>query len=488
MHKKLNDSNFRITFLGAAGTVTGSKTLVETSTLTVLIDCGLFQGLKELRNLNRAPLSIEATEIDIIILTHAHLDHCGYIPLLVKNGFAGEIHCTSATADLTEIILKDSAKIQEEDAERANRYNYSKHPVALPLYTQKDVKRALELFVEHNYLDTVILDNSIKFKFYANGHILGSAFALLEIHDKKVLFSGDIGQTKPMLLYPPAKLKEADYIIMESTYGDRTHSVENVKDELCKVITETYEKRGILMIPSFAVERTQEIIYLIYQLQQEGCLPSIPVYLDSPMGINATNVYDTYHELQNISGDVISHMYDDIKFISDSLESKAICLDNKPKIVIAGSGMIEGGRIIHYLNNHISDAKNTLLFVGYQGVGTRGRALMLGAKEIKFFGKYHPVNCEIRSISSLSAHGDQNDIIQWLKHFSHPPKQIFLNHGEPHQTDALRVKIETELNWSVVIPAISKRFLESVVRTNRKSLVNIVMTKQRIFQFCLTWF
>ena len=455
---KLSPSEFKITFLGAAGTVTGSKTLIETQTQKILVDCGLFQGLKELRNQNWEDFPIDPTEIDAIILTHAHLDHCGYIPVLVKNGFKGAIHCTSPTADLTEIILKDSAKIQEEDAERANKYNYAKHDQALPLYTQKDVGQSLDLIVQHAYMEWVILDSNIKFEFLNSGHILGSGFVNMKINDKTVVFSGDIGVTKPLLMYPPKKLKQADYIIMESTYGDRNHPSTDVQEELRKVIQETYDKRGILMIPSFAVERTQEILYLIYQLRKDENLPNIPVYLDSPMGINVTNVYDRYRELQNITHFDISRMYDDVKFIDDANLSKKICLDDKPKIVLAGSGMIEGGRIIHYLNNHIDNAKNTLLFVGFQAEGTRGRAMLKGSDEIKFFGDYHKVKCEIRSISSLSAHGDQGDMIDWLKNFEKAPTKIFLNHGEPHQSDALRVKIESELKWDVEIPKMNEAY------------------------------
>lgn len=449
----------KLTFLGGAGTVTGSKTLLEASSTKVLIDCGLFQGLKSLRLLNRAPFEVRPDSIDALILTHAHLDHCGYIPLLVKNGFKGNIHCTKATYDLTEIILKDSAKIQEEDALRAARYNYSKHKNPEPLYTQKDVLKALEHFVLHDYSEWVILSPEIKFELLNSGHILGSAFINMVANDKKIVFSGDIGRTKPMLLYPPKKIDEADYIILESTYGDRCHPFNsNVKEELLNVIKETYEKGGILMIPSFAVERTQELIYLIYQLKQEGKLPPVPVYLDSPMGINTSNVYDKYHELQNIPHAEINEMYDYVKFIKDAAMSKAICLDDSPKIVLAGSGMIEGGRIIHYLNNHMGNAKNTLLFIGYQGEGTRGRSIVSGAKEIKFYGDYHPVKCEIRNISSLSAHGDQQEMIQWLSEFKKGPKKVYLNHGEPHQSDALRVKIKFELNLDCVIPKMNENF------------------------------
>lgn len=261
----MRENEFKMTFLGGAGTVTGSKILVESDSKRILIDCGLFQGLKELRLLNWQPFPIDPSSIDELILTHAHLDHCGYIPLLVKNGFKGPIHCTPATKELTEIILLDSAKIQEEDADRANTHNYSKHKKAEPLYKVDDVPKALNLFVEHELHEWVIIDNSMKFQFINSGHILGSAFVDLRVYDKKIFFSGDIGRLKPMLMYPPSKIKEADYIVLESTYGDRLHPQENVKDLLLKVIVETFDKKGILMIPSFAVERTQELIYVLHQ-------------------------------------------------------------------------------------------------------------------------------------------------------------------------------------------------------------------------------
>lgn len=454
----MEDQTFKLTFLGAAGTVTGSKTLLETQGAKILVDCGLFQGLKSLRSLNWSPFPIDPKEIDAIVLTHAHLDHCGYIPVLVKNGFHGPIYCTRATKDLTEIILKDSAKIQEEDAERANTHSYSKHKKAVPLYTQKDVHMSMNQFSTHDYSEWVIINNDVKFVFENNGHILGSAFVHMRVFEKTVVFSGDIGQSKPMLMYPPKKIPQADYIIMESTYGDRLHAKTDVKEDLLEVIEETYEKKGILMIPSFAVERTQEIIYLLYQLRLEGKMPNIPVYLDSPMGINATSVYENYRELQSISREDIHHMYEDVRFVSDYMMSKSVCLDKKPKIVIAGSGMVEGGRIIHYLNNHAGEKKNTLLFVGFQGEGTRGRALLNGSTEIKFFGKYHQVKCAVRSISSLSAHGDQEDMLNWLRNCKTAPKKIFLNHGEQHQAEAFCVKIKTELRWNATVPKMNQAF------------------------------
>ncbi|PIE87416.1 MAG: MBL fold metallo-hydrolase [Bacteroidetes bacterium] len=430
-----------LTFLGAAGTVTGSKTLLESSGSRILIDCGLFQGLKELRQLNWVNLPISIDSIDVVLLTHAHLDHCGYLPVLAKNGYKGPIHCTQATKELTNIILLDSAKIQEEDAERANTHNYTKHKKAKPLYTVEDVHKTMKLFVTHDYNEWVIHSSEIKFCFRNSGHILGAAMVEIQKNEQKILFSGDLGRAKPLLLYPRKVIKEADVLILESTYGDRIHSEQNAKRELQKVILDTYERKGILMIPTFAVERAQELMFLLHELRNTESIPDIPIYLDSPMGINATNVYDNYPDLHNLSRLVIREMYENVHYISDYEQSRKIVLDSKPKIVLAGSGMLEGGRIIHYLNNHMSSKKNTLLFVGFQGAGTRGRAILEGAREIKFFGQYHTINCEVKSIMGLSGHADQEEIIEWLEGFRKLPQRIFLNHGEPHQRDALRSKI-----------------------------------------------
>ncbi len=449
----------KITFLGGAGTVTGSKILIEVGNKRVLVDCGLFQGLKELRLMNWAEFPVDPKSIDAIILTHAHLDHCGYIPLLVKKGFKGNIHCTHPTADLTEIILKDSAKIQEEDADRANSHHDTKHDKAQPLYTVQDVFATLPLFVGHNLGEWVIVNEYLKFEFLNSGHILGGAFVNMILNGKKIVFSGDIGRLDPMLLYPPKVLKEADYIVLESTYGDRNHEVEDVKSELMDVVNDAFQRGGILMIPTFAVERTQEIIYLLHQLKEEGRLPKMQIFLDSPMGINASNVYARFPEWQRIGMDKISEMFQDVIFINDVEQSKAMVADKRPKIILAGSGMIEGGRILHYLNTHIDNPQDTLLFVGYQGEGTRGRAIKEGTKEIKFFGEFRKVKCNIRSIDSLSAHADRNEMVTWLKHFKQAPKAIFLNHGEPHQSDALRVKIEHDLKWKVIIPKLQESFL-----------------------------
>lgn len=453
-----SDDTIELRFLGGAGTVTGSKTLIETGNTRVLIDCGLFQGLKNLRKLNRADFPVSPSSIDAIILTHAHLDHSGYLPVLIKNGFKGSIYCTSPTKELTEIILLDSAKIQEEDAERANKHGYTKHKEAKPLYTIIEVVETNKHFSIHNYEEWVIINPSIKFQFLNAGHIIGSAMVELKVNGKTFLFSGDIGRKDPMLLYPPKKVENVDYLIMESTYGDREHKITDPKEALLEVILETYNQKGILMIPSFAVERTQEIIYLIFKLKEEGKIPNIPVYLDSPMGVKATLVFDKYPKWQDLSKFDLDHMYESIHFVRDYQHSKEVVLDQKPKIVIAGSGMLEGGRILHYLNNHMHDEKNALLFVGFQAMGTRGRSIFEGSKFIKFFGDYHEINCGIRHISSMSAHADRIEMINWMRNIEKPPLRVFLNHGEPHQTDSFRVLIESKLNWNVSIPALGESF------------------------------
>lgn len=455
----VSDISVKLTFLGGAGTVTGSKTLVEINGKRILIDCGLFQGIKELRLLNWADFPIDPASIDAIVLTHAHLDHCGYIPLLVKKGFKGPVHCTHPTLDLTEIILKDSAKIQEEDTERANKNHYSRHERAEPLYTVKDVLNCLPRFVGHNLNEWVIVNEYFKFEFLNSGHILGGAFVNAKAAGKTIVFSGDIGRSNPMLLYPPKHIKEADYLILESTYGDRLHESENVKKELKEIIHRTIKRGGILMIPSFAVERTQEILYLIHQLREEEQLPKCKVFLDSPMGINATNTYKRYADWQKISNYELDQMFNEVYFINDIEQSKLLVADKQPKIVLAGSGMIEGGRILHYLNSHIDNPDDTLLMVGYQGEGTRGRAILNGSPEIKFFGEYRKINCEVQHIDSLSAHADYSEMIDWLKGFRNMPKKVILNHGETHQTDAFRVKIEHELKLEVFIP----KMMESIL-------------------------
>ena len=448
----------KLTFLGGAGTVTGSKILLEVNYKKILIDCGLFQGLKELRLKNWETLPINHNELDLVLLTHAHLDHSGYIPLLIKNGYKGKIYCTKATKDLTEIILLDSGKIQEEDAKRANIHAYTKHSPAEALYGVNDAKKAITHFKTFESNIWHKFNDEIAFKFINSGHILGSVFVLVKVNEKIITFSGDIGRTEPILLPKFEYIENTDYLVVESTYGNRIHKEISISDELLKYINQTYIKKGILIIPTFSVERAQEIIYLLSVLKREKLLPNIPIYLDSPMGVNATEVYFKYQKIHKLTQEDINSMLKTVHLVSNVNASKAVVNDNSPKIVLAGSGMITGGRVLHYLDKFISDKKNSVLIVGFQAEGTRGRALLSGDSEIKFFGKYHKINAEIFKINAFSGHADQNEIMDWLKHFKSPPILTFINHGEPHQSQALKVKIRTDLNWKCTVAQMNKEY------------------------------
>ena len=448
----------KLTFLGGAGTVTGSKILLESNYTKILIDCGLFQGLKELRLKNWDTLPINLNELNLVILTHAHLDHSGYIPILIKNGYKGKIYCTKATKDLTKIILLDSGKIQQEDAERANKYKYSKHQQANPLYTVNDAKISLNHFETFEPNEWHTFNDSIKFKFINSGHILGSVFVLLDMKGEIFVFSGDIGRKKPILLPQYEYIEKADYVVIESTYGNRFHKNISILDELLRYIELTFSKKGTLIIPTFSVERAQEIIYLLSILKRQNKLPKIPIYLDSPMGVNATEVYYSHTKNHTLTSEDINSMQATVQLISDVNTSKSIVNDNNPKIVLAGSGMITGGRVLHYLDKCIEDAKNSILIVGYQALGTRGRSLISGDSEVKFFGRYYKINAEVFKINAFSGHADQSELLDWLQHFKTPPKLLFINHGEPHQSQALRTKIKTSLNWKCTVAKMNKEY------------------------------
>jgi len=448
----------KLTFLGGAGTVTGSKILLEFNYKKILIDCGLFQGLKELRLKNREPLPINLNDLDLVLLTHAHLDHSGYLPVLVKNGYQGKVYCTEPTKDLTEIILLDSGKIQEEDAKRANKYHYTKHEIAKPLYDVEDAKNTMTHFETFTTNKWHPIDSTAKFKFVNSGHILGSAFIVLNINERIIVFSGDIGRKKPILLPQYEYIKKADYVVIESTYGNKLHKNISIIDALLRYIKLTYSKGGILVIPTFSVERAQEIIYLLSILKRQNKLPKIPIYLDSPMGVNTTEVYFSHSNSHKLTYEDIISMQSTVQLISDVNTSKAIVNDKNPKIVLAGSGMITGGRVLHYLDKLISDKKNSVLIVGFQAEGTRGRALISGDAELKFFGKYYDINAEIFRINDFSGHADQSELLDWLQHFETPPILTFINHGEPHQSQALKVKIKTDLNWNCTVAKMNKEY------------------------------
>lgn len=446
----------KIYFLGAAGTVTGSKFVVEHNETRILIDCGLFQGLKALRELNWQPMSVLPSTIDFVLLTHGHLDHCGWLPKLVNDGFLGKIFCTSPTKQISQLILLDSAKIQEEEAERANKENYSKHNPAKPLYTVEEAENVIPFFRVVDKDFEVKLTDDIYFKFFYASHIIGACSIELYIEDKVLVFSGDIGQDDDVLLYPPIKPKKADFVFMESTYGNRLHPNNDVLFELEQIINNTFQKGGNVVIPSFAVERAQTIMYLLWQLKEQNRIPNIPYVIDTPMGISVLDVFlenTKWHKLNPHQCEEMCKMFTMISSYKDTIET---IYNEKPKVVIAASGMITGGRVLSYLERYIVDEKNTVLMVGYQAEGTRGRKLLEGAKEIKFYGKYYPVNANIIMVEGLSAHGDQKDLINWLSELEEKPKKVFLIHGENTAADELRIKLNETYGFDCVVPLLEQ--------------------------------
>ncbi len=437
------DKSIRFTFLGGAGTVTGSKTLLEAGSYKILIDCGMFQGLKALRILNWEPFPIDPESIDVVILTHAHLDHVGSLPLLVKQGYSNPIYCTAPTYDIAKVILLDSAKIQEEEAEKANREGYSSHTPAKPLYTVEDVHQCLSLFVTYPIGKKIDLFEHLSFKFIPSGHILGSALVKLNVFEKELVFSGDLGRSKPLIQDPPASIQRADVLVLESTYGDRLHEQTNLEESFAHIINDTIVfKKGNLIIPSFALERAQELIVLINRMKRKGLIQDVPLYLDSPMATAITDImlhFPDWHTLTTVD---IRDIRSKVHFVQDIKETFSVIEDPTPKIIIAGSGMISGGRVLEYLKKHIGDLSNTVLLSGFQAEGTRGRALMNREGQLKIYGKMYDVVAEVKEISGLSGHVDQQEMIDWVSNIKEKPKTIILNHGEPESSKAFALKLK----------------------------------------------
>jgi len=442
----------KLHFFGAAGTVTGSRFLVETISSTILIDCGMFQGVKFLRELNREPLPYLPEKIDYVILTHGHLDHCGWLPVLVKNGFKGKIFCTVPTKEIVKIILLDSAKIQEEEAERANKEHFSKHEQAIPLYTVEEAEQVFPLLRAVDKNIEVKITDDIYFNFFYASHILGACSVNLFAEGKTLVFSGDIGQDDDVLLFPPIKPKKADYVFLESTYGNRLHPNTNVLLELETMINNTFNKGGNTIIPSFAVERVQTVMYFLWQLKKEERLPNVPLIIDTPMGIDVLQLFNENRTWHKLSYEECVEMCKIFTLVSDYKETIETIYDNRPKVVIAASGMITGGRVLSYLERYIGKPETTVLLVGYQAEGTRGRKLLEGAKEIKMYGKYYPVEANVILIEGLSAHGDQNDLLNWLSDLEKKPNKIFLVHGENEAADELRHQIKEKYNFDCIVP------------------------------------
>jgi metallo-beta-lactamase family protein len=448
----------KVKFIGAAGTVTGSKTLIESNGIRILIDCGLFQGIKPLRELNWQPLPVLASTIDFVLLTHGHLDHCGWLPRLVDQGFKGQIYCSGPTKEIAELILLDSGKIQEEEAEKANKEKYSKHEVAEPLYNVEQARKVFPYFRVVNTNEAVSLDAEISAVFVNAGHIIGACSIELKLENKTLVFSGDIGRDNDVLMYPPTKPKNADYIFLESTYGNRLHPDSDAKSELEMYINNTFQRGGTVIIPSFAVERAQMLMYLLWQLKEEGKIPDMPYIIDSPMGVSAFEIFFENRKWHKVSLEDCIAINKMFTMITDYQETIDAIYNKHPKVVIAASGMVTGGRVLSYLERYIILPETTVIIVGYQAEGTRGRKLLEGAKEVKIYGKYYLVEAKILEIEGLSAHADQKGLLNWLSALENKPKKVFLVHGENQPADELRIKINETYGFDCSIPLMGQEF------------------------------
>lgn len=444
----------QITFAGAAGTVTGSRTLVETGRSRILVDAGLFQGLKSLRAKNWQRPPFDGQGLDAVLLTHAHIDHSGYLPRLVISGFRGPVYCTQGTADLLRILLPDAGFLQEEEARHANKYGYAQHHPALPLYTREDAERALTFLRPIAYDEPFSPVPGVSARYTRNGHIVGSAVLSLELEGVRVAFSGDVGRPSDPMMRPPAPLPDCDYLVLESTYGDRRHPAGDVHEELATIIRSTVERGGTLVVPAFAVGRAQHLLHLIAELKERGAVPaSLPVFLDSPMAIDATHTLLRHGEDHTLSGRDEARLLGVARCTGTPDESKAIDLDSAPKVVISASGMATGGRVLHHLRRFLPDERSTVLLVGYQAAGTRGRSLREGTDELKIHGQYVRVRARIATIDGLSAHADYAELLGWLRASGVRPKRVFVNHGEPGPADALRRRLRDTLGLDAYVPS-----------------------------------
>jgi len=443
----------KLSFLGGAGTVTGSKYLLDNGQHRLLIDCGLFQGFKALRLRNWDPAPFVPRDVAAVVLTHAHLDHSGYLPLLVKNGFRGPVLCTGGTADLCGILLPDSGHLQEQDADFANRHRFSKHNPALPLYTEDEARQSLDFLRPCVFGQSISLPGGAKLRFLRAGHILGAATALIEWDGTTVAFSGDIGRYDDPLMLDPVTPEHADYLLIESTYGDRRHNQADPEDVLAGIIGSTARKGGTVVIPAFAVGRAQSLLFHISRLKKAGRLPRLlPVFLDSPMAIDATDIFRRRGADHRLGQDQLSVLDGDIRYVRTSEESKALTANPIAKVIVSASGMATGGRVLHHLEHYAPNPKNSIVFAGFQAGGTRGAAMVAGADRIKMYGGYVPVRAKVHNLSMLSAHADQDELLRWAGGFTSAPRTAFIVHGEPPGADALRFTLKEQLHWNCVVP------------------------------------
>jgi metallo-beta-lactamase family protein len=445
--------SINITFLGGAGTVTGSKYLVQYGGRQLLVDCGLFQGYKQLRLRNWRPLPIEPNHVDAVILTHAHLDHSGYVPLLVREGFRGMVWCTPATRDLAKILLPDSGHIQEEDAYFANRHGFSKHAPALPLYTEDDAQRSLKSLHTAHLHETFEPIPGWTARFTGAGHILGAASLLLEVGGQRILFSGDLGRPDDVLMKPPEPPPTADVVLIESTYGDRNHPPDTLAAELAPALQRVAARGGTAIVPVFAVGRAQAVLHTIAQLKSNGDIPSgLPIFLDSPMAIHTTGLYGVHLSDHRLSAAQCIQMESAATMTTTPDESRAIAHRNGPKVILSASGMATGGRVLHHLAGGLSDHRNMVILTGYQAPGTRGASLAQGTRFLRIHGQDVAVRAEVVQLHSGSAHADANQLLAWLGAMPTPPKQVFVVHGDAEAADQMRRRIDSELHWPASTP------------------------------------
>ncbi len=440
-----------LTSLGAAGTVTGSKHLLQRDGQSLLVDCGLFQGIKNLREANWRRLPIEAADIDAVVLTHAHLDHCGYLPRLIADGFAGRIHATPGTRDVTDIILRDSAFLQERDADFLNRHGGSHHRPALPLYTGGDVDATMPRFETHRLHQSFEPLPGVTVTFRDAGHILGAATVTVRWGADTVAFTGDLGRFDDPLMFDPEVIEEADFLVTESTYGDRTRDSSSPEEVLRRIVNETVERRGTVVIPAFAVGRTQTILYHLWQLRRARAIPAVPVFIDSPMAIKAGEVFRRRNDGHRLTAAQTAEMFGIAQFAPDVEASKRISRSPAPKIVLSASGMATGGRILHHLAAFGPDPRNAIVLAGYQSVGTRGRSLADGAGYLKIYGDWVPIKAHVENLHMFSAHADADELIRWMRGFTRPPRMSYLVHGEPQAAETLRVRMDHDLGWPAAV-------------------------------------
>lgn len=443
----------QITFLGATRTVTGAKYLVEDGATRILVDCGLFQGEKALRLRNWAPLPVPPHTLSAVVLTHAHLDHSGYVPLLVQRGFRAAIHCSEGTRELCRILLPDSGRLQEEEAAFANRHSYSKHSPALPLYTEAQAERCLGKFAATAFDRDVAVAPHATVRFRPAGHILGASIVTLTVRDTTIVFTGDLGRPHDPVMRPPATIASADYLVVESTYGDRLHDPGDPAHALADVVTRTAARGGKVVIPSFAVGRAQALLHALARLKAKGAIPPrIPVYLDSPMATDVTALYMRLRGQHRLTADECAEIGKSAHLVTTPQQSRALDEQRMPMVIIAASGMATGGRVLHHLRALAGDPRNTILFSGYQASGTRGAAIASGAPEVKMLGDWVPIRAEVATLQGLSAHADYAEILQWLRGFARAPKATFVTHGEAAAAEALRQRIVETLGWKAEAP------------------------------------